>query len=148
MRLFFFFAMNSNEIDFFLIAVKATVNWKHMVKNCPRIRSKFKSLFYKGEKVFLQLEARRREVSRRTKGKRKHSKEYFQKKILTSRRKESFKREYRSPYNFSEEISNSLIILVNKTTYISRFLIKTTLASLQVSSKSIYLITLRQMRKL
>lgn len=85
---------------FFLIAAKATVNWKHMVKNCPRIRSKFKSLFYKGEKIFLQLEARRREVSRRTKGKRKHSKEYFQKKILTSRRNESLKREYRSPYKF------------------------------------------------
>lgn len=64
----------------FLIATKAMANRSHRGRNCPYAGLKFKSLFYKGKKFSFSFKPRG--TSRRTKGKRKHSKKRFQKKVL------------------------------------------------------------------
>lgn len=94
----------------FLIAIKATVNRRHRGRNCPYAGLKFKSLFYKREKFFFSFKARGR-----TKGKGRHSKEHFQKKVLTSRynTREGESRQYR--FSLPAEILDFMMILLKET---------------------------------
>lgn len=96
------------------------------MKNCPRARPKFKSLFYKGRSFSPGLCGCARvckerddesSLERNKENGRKHSKEHFQKKVLSRR---DATRRKNGPENvvfhvvFDKNLSDSFITLANK----------------------------------